>query len=285
MGKLYNGIELPEEWPPKDGHIYSYQPQQVKYLDNIPDVIPIDGGRQLFVDEYLIYKTLMTRCFHQPEKYSNNPILFPQTKYEYNQELLPCTVYKAGGVWYDEKDNYFKMWYMASYLGYMAFARSKDGLRWERPKLDVVEDTNLLLPMDIHPDSGTVWIDKDTDNESERYKLLIREPNMPEKGKDFGALAFTSEDGIHWNKIGESGPMGDRSTMFYNPFRKNGFKGSEGLKTTDAFDSILKQIPFKIVSVGEKMNRCLGRAPIVWTNQVLCFRNYIVFMQCLMRVL
>ena len=29
-----------------------------------------------------------------------------------------------------------------------------------------------------------------------------------------------SPDGIHWNKLGTTGHAGDRSTFFYNPFRK-----------------------------------------------------------------
>jgi hypothetical protein len=29
-----------------------------------------------------------------------------------------------------------------------------------------------------------------------------------------------SPDGIHWTPLGDSGPTGDRSTMFYNPFRR-----------------------------------------------------------------
>jgi hypothetical protein len=31
---------------------------------------------------------------------------------------------------------------------------------------------------------------------------------------------YTSPDGIHWTAIGDAGPGGDRSTCFYNPFRR-----------------------------------------------------------------
>ena len=80
--------------------------------------------------------------------------------------------------------------------------------------------TNLILPRDVHPDSGTAWIDHETADPDERFKMLIREPNTAEKGGGFGAIMLTSPDGIHWARRGETGPMGDRSTMFYNPFRK-----------------------------------------------------------------
>src|ERR1700752_3631039 len=52
---LYNGIELPSEWPPRladfptsvDG-----DPVVPPYLVSPPKVIPIDPGRQLFVDDF-----------------------------------------------------------------------------------------------------------------------------------------------------------------------------------------------------------------------------------------
>ena len=34
------------------------------------------------------------------------------------------------------------------------------------------------------------------------------------------AVLYYSADGIHWgNRIAQTGPVGDRSTAFYNPFR------------------------------------------------------------------
>ena len=51
---LYNGIVLPNNWPPRLQP--KYAPMHVPYLnpENIPAVIPIDVGRQLFVDDFLI---------------------------------------------------------------------------------------------------------------------------------------------------------------------------------------------------------------------------------------
>ena len=37
---------------------------------------------------------------------------------------------------------------------------------------------------------------------------------------DHALLLYVSPDGIHWAKIGQTGRAGDRSTFFYNPFRK-----------------------------------------------------------------
>lgn len=200
------------------------QPLPVPYLDPPPDTVDISIGRQLFVDDYLLdlKSTSMTREFHRPMKHPGNPIFVPESPEELCPNFPPCAVAKSGGVWFDDRDQLFKMWYMTGYLGYAALALSHDGIHWERPKLDVVPETNLILPKDIHPDSGSVIIDHATEDPGQRYKMLLREPNPlgPPWIENFPALLFTSPDGIHWNSQGVSGPMGDRSTMFYDPFRK-----------------------------------------------------------------
>lgn len=216
---LPNGIELPEQWPPRGGDPASRQPMRVPYLESPPAIIPIDLGRQLFVDDFLVEKTSMARVYPHPVKHTGNPVFFPQTPHERNDDLPPCTIPKCGGVWFDDRDGVFKMWYMASYLGQMALALSNDGIHWQRPTLDVVPGTNFVLPEDLHPDSGTAWIDTETDDESARYKMLIREPNPPGKPR-FPGLVMTSPDGVHWSEPVRTGPMDDRSTIFYNPFRK-----------------------------------------------------------------
>ena len=58
---LYNGIVLPEVWPPRDVDEGGTAPVPVPYLDDPPEVICIDLGRQLFVDDFLIASTSLTR--------------------------------------------------------------------------------------------------------------------------------------------------------------------------------------------------------------------------------
>ncbi|MEP0842322.1 MAG: hypothetical protein HRF43_06385, partial [Phycisphaerae bacterium] len=62
---LYNGIVLPDEWPPRIEKL-TREPMAVPYLQNRPEVVPIDVGRQLFVDDFLIEKTDLRRTFHRP---------------------------------------------------------------------------------------------------------------------------------------------------------------------------------------------------------------------------
>ena len=63
---------------------------------------------------------------------------------------------KSGGVWWDPYEKIFKMWYEAGWIHTIAYATSRDGLKWERPMLDVRPGSNQVLPLDLKPDSWTV---------------------------------------------------------------------------------------------------------------------------------
>ena len=80
---LYNGILLPEQWPPDYGG-WTREPMPVPYLENPPEVINIDVGRQLFVDDFLIEETTLQRTFHQPTYYEGNPIIKPDREWEHH---------------------------------------------------------------------------------------------------------------------------------------------------------------------------------------------------------
>src|SRR4051794_40674577 len=110
---LYNGIRLPKPWPP----LLKLKPQAVPpappYLEDPPDVIPIDVGRQLFVDDFLIESTTLRRQFHQAERHEGNPILTPETPIELNRGNLPVAAMISDGFAYDPRDRLFKLWYHA----------------------------------------------------------------------------------------------------------------------------------------------------------------------------
>lgn len=213
--RLYNGIVLPEEWPPWEVDPRDTSPMAVPYLKHRPDVVPIDVGRQLFVDDFLIETTTLKRVFHSPDKYAGNPVLKPETELEINAPHNAAAVPKSGGVWWDPAERIFKMWYEAGWIHTICYATSQDGLRWSRPDLDVVPGTNQVLPSDLTPDSWTVVPDWDAADPQQRYKMFLRPP-----GGQMPGLSMTSADGIHWVNRTETGDTGDRSTMFYNPFRK-----------------------------------------------------------------
>jgi hypothetical protein len=210
---LYNGIVLPDIWPPRDRDPNSFEPMPVPYLMNPPKVIPIDLGRQLFVDDFLVEETTLLREFHRPVKHSANPVLTSITDLE-RGDGLPVATPKSGGLWWDPTEQNYKLWYEAGWLGSLAYAISKDGLHWHRPALDPVNKSNRIVP-DLRPDSTTVFLDYEARDPAERFKLFLREPGGPPTP----GFALVSADGLHWSKPVATGPVGDRSTMFYNPFR------------------------------------------------------------------
>jgi hypothetical protein len=197
---LYNGIRLPSPWPPRIADVPK-TPVVPSYLTLPPSVIPIDVGRQLFVDDFLIGQTTLKRTHHRPTYYTKNPVLTGGMVF-------------SDGVWYDPQDRLFKIWYLTK--GGTAYATSKDGLSWEKPQLDIKKGTNLVQTS--VRDSSTVWLDLEEKDPQRRYKMF-RSASWPAK-KSWTIWVHFSADGIHWSEPQTTGSCGDRSTVFYNPFRK-----------------------------------------------------------------
>jgi hypothetical protein len=214
---LYNGIRLTDPWPPRLRSLPEL-PVTPPYLIDPPAVIPIDVGRQLFVDDFLIAQTSLVRTFHRPDYHPANPVLRPTTKWEIrdpyadrtNTHPNPAAMPFSDGIFFDPKDRLFKMWYMGSYQENTCYATSADGIHWDKPILDVVKGTNIVMA--ANRDSSTTWIDQDETDPGRRYKMAA--------WHDYYLEQFISPDGIHWTKTGNSGYTGDRTTFFYNPFRK-----------------------------------------------------------------
>jgi hypothetical protein len=180
--------------------------------------VPIDVGRQLLVDDFLIEDTSLTRSFHRADYYPNNPVLWPSTKWEKYDEYAertktrsnPAAMPFSDGVFYDPADRLFKMWYMGGYIQNTCYATSVDGITWTRPALDVVAGTNIVTHG--HRDSSTVWLDLAESDRTRRYKMA--------RWYDHYMELLASADGVHWRDMGRTGLTGDRTTFFYNPFRR-----------------------------------------------------------------
>jgi len=217
---LYNGIVLPDQWPPDYGAL-TRDPMPVPYLENPPAVIPIDVGRQLFVDDFLIDTTTLQRTFHQPEYCKENPVIepgMPGEEKRYNLYAAPF----SGGVCYDPADKLFKMWYTGVRPHSTRYATSKDGIHWEKPELDIRSGTNIVLrPRSFN--STAVLLDLAANDPEERFKYFASE-NFHKMAWDDVGWSYTyrsSPDGIHWSEPkAQADVWGDRSTAFYNPFRK-----------------------------------------------------------------
>ena len=215
---LYNGIRLPSTWPPEHPTLTRDKPFPVPYLKSPPEVIPIDVGRQLFVDDFLIERTSLKRKFHKTTIHPASPVLHPDKPWERTgHPKKPASKAAAmvfsGGVFFDPEDKLFKAWYMSGYCTNRGLAVSKDGVHWEKPLNDVVPGTNIVSP-DLC-DTAVFWLDLETKDRRQRYKMLR------ETKHDRGMGLFYSSDGVHWGpEVARTGGSPSPTTFFWNPFRK-----------------------------------------------------------------
>jgi len=237
---LYNGITLPQTWPPRNVIESSREPIPVPYLAHPPQVIPIDLGRQLFVDDFLIAETSLTRAYGKPEIHPQSPVLSPETDEEMDSGFCPMAAPFNDGAWYDPQDNLFKLWYMPGWFHSTALATSTDGIHWQRPQLDVTPGTNLVWPNNDGSDRDgcLVWLDNDTPDPAQRYKMFqyyrhykprpgqppippTSWPSQMVRGEMVSeGWAQVSPDGIHWSDPVITTQVGDNTSFFYNPFRR-----------------------------------------------------------------
>lgn len=222
---LYNGIRLPEAWPPRYEEPAVAKEMPVPYLTKKPDVIPVNVGRQLFVDNFLIAETNLNPVYHTPDFYEGNPVLEPDKEWEKTTEGGLYAAPFSDGIWYDEKDGKFKMWYLAGagmlhkddkQTFYTCYAESEDGKLWKKVNTDIYPGTNVVDT--CNRDAATIWLDKFEKNPARRYKMFNVERRPTDRRWQF--ILKYSADGIHWSEgVAQSGDLYDRSSAFYNPFR------------------------------------------------------------------
>lgn len=228
MERLSNGIVLPERWPPYSADLTRAPLQQPPYLKAPPPLIPIDTGRQLFVDDFLIEETTLQRVHHLPQYHKANPVFGPDKPWEGNRAAV-----FSDGVWFDPQDGLYKAWYWTAAtsqkpLQYATcFTKSSDGIHWEKPALDVVPGTNIVLPDsdELRRNSSTTWLDHYEADPLKRFKMfrVVQQDYINDGGKATHRNFIqyhVSPDGLHWNLAGTSVDCGDRSTVFYNAYRK-----------------------------------------------------------------
>jgi hypothetical protein len=207
---LDNGIVLPAGFPLVQSPTQS--PRLPPYITNPPAVIAIDAGRQLFVDDFLIDSTTLTRTQHRPVMYAGNPVLSPG-----GPDLTNLAMPYSDGVWYDPADHLFKMWYDGGYGNDISYAYSTDGKNWTKPSFSdsVVSGSNIVMQIGGGRDSDTVWLDLQEKDPTRRYKAFAVY-NVPVMN------VYFSGDGIHWGPAQPNtiNSLSDRTTVFWNPFRK-----------------------------------------------------------------
>ena len=169
------------------------------------------GERQLFLDDFLLGDLdAVTRVTHSPRKYEGNPVVRPD---------LPTdgvAIQLRDAPSWDEREQVWKLWYMrygddGNGAGGSGYARSKDGLVWEKPVLGLVEvrgnRNNNLIMVQGEPTAFTQHVILDPDAPpARRYKGMIgprgRHPIVSADGFTFTRLqvpAIPSQDESHLN--------------------------------------------------------------------------------------
>ena len=126
------------------------------------------------------------------EKHSANPFFTESEPWEQKYDNF------YGNIVYDEEFGEYRLWYLCFVDGEssLLFARSRDGIHWEKPALGLWEyggsKKNNIVLMGVHG-AGVLRDDLDPDP-SRRYKLIARNEET-----ELLEVALSS-DGIHWSK-------------------------------------------------------------------------------------
>ncbi len=217
-------------------HSSSHQPLIPSYLsiniNNIKNIINIDIGRQLFIDDYLIDTFLnINKLFHQTV-IIKEPILYPEFPFEGNM-----TAPLMDAVLYDPLQKEFILWYIAdsNVPHCLCIAKSNDGIKWYKPYLP----NNIFN--NIEPCCQKCSNKKSGHNSIAAFKgckrgkgrgsgsiiLDMKEKDLNKRFKMFyGALGeiriYYSKNGINWYSDNFKGGNVGGSPWYtsYNPFNK-----------------------------------------------------------------
>jgi hypothetical protein len=145
--------------------------------------------------------------------YEGNPVLKPGIWPDERGFAMPY----SDGVWFDPADQLFKMWYYGGVRNGSSYAYSVDGKAWIRPSLEdaTTRRTNRVVVYGGGRDSTTIWLDLEEERVSRRYKAFAYAGGQHLK-------VYYSPDGLNWTRDEENTipSLSDRTTVFWNPFRK-----------------------------------------------------------------
>lgn len=235
-------------------------------------MLQIGSAKQFFFDDLIIESAQnLTRRVHKPVRQRATPVLHKDQPWEH---VTYFTV-SSWNVIRDPEDGYFKCWYedwkflqtptgteplhsapdggrSSRYL----YARSKDGVQWEKPLLGLVKeqgrDTNIVFgdPGFGTVHAGYVFLDPRTKRPEDRYKMIYNRITPAFSRYEIAS----SPDGIRWRPwtelpgIGPLGPqMGDVLTISLDPYsgiyRLNARHPKMGQVAGHAGDPFLPKFP------------------------------------------
>lgn len=178
---------------------------------------------QTFVDNVVIESTQdVTRRWHTPERKLDHPLIAADKPWE---QALWFALFRSATILRDPEDGLFKCWYQNqngvpskgkspgrndsnfNLRSQHLFAKSRDGIHWEKPALDILEvdgrKTNIVLGGgdfgDVH--FMTVALDLHPPTPEERFRALFVHLWPDKTGFEVGNSRLEcahSADGIHW---------------------------------------------------------------------------------------
>ncbi len=181
---LYNGIVLPSPWPPRRGRRLFADRKRRRISCRRRRSSTSTIGRQLFVDDFLIEESSLLPAI-PPRDVSpgqsrahaagavgdvaiRTPINTEDSAEPVGNGVQRRRVLRSGR----SDSSRCGTWPATS--RHTALATSRDGVTWQRPRLDVVPGTNIVWPHGR--DSNTVWLDHDAGTRESRYKMASLRP-------------------------------------------------------------------------------------------------------------
>lgn len=159
----------------------------------------LSGPWQLFVDDHLVAsRSNVTRRYHAFQKHPANPLVVVDRPWEHN-------VVNATTVLPNETGDGFRMWYYCwsppefappgrSHGGYGLYATSRDGIRWEKPSLGLIEwSGNGSTDNNFVGAGGSILHTPEDPDPARRYKAIAPSHYT------FRA----SPDGLRWEALGQ----------------------------------------------------------------------------------
>lgn len=221
-------------------------------------LLEVGSARQVFIDGRFLQDAQGVRlCVHPPRK-TGEMTIKPERSWEqggigpYSNVLWYDGVYH---MWYHSMSTV--QWDSGHEQGAICYARSKDGITWERPNLGIVEidgkrDNNIVFGrgaagVTMGQDGGIVFVDP-TAPADQRYRLAIR---LGEVGE--GIHIYSSPDGLHWR-------LTHKSAITYTPMERGHHLDSQNVLFWD--DRISKYVAYvrKNVRDAESQGRAIARA-------------------------
>jgi hypothetical protein len=157
-----------------------------------PAVLDVGDRRQVFIDgRFLAASRNVELVVHPPRKTGERTLAGDRPWESDGPGNYSCVI---------ETDGDYHLWYPAD-KG-LCYARSKDGIRWEKPNLGLAEyqgsrDNNIVIGrgaggIDECGSEGMVFLDPNAPP-NERFRYATR---ISDELKD--TVIFSSPDGIHW---------------------------------------------------------------------------------------